>query len=123
MRKMWGLMAATTVGLAKVATGITGFDELTDGGLPEGRSTLVCGPAGCGKTLFAMEFLVRGVTQFGENGVFLAFEETRDDLVANVASLGFDLETLEAEHRIVIDHIDLVGAKIVENGEWDLDGL
>lgn len=75
--------------LAKAPTGIRGLDEVTGGGLPRGRPTLVCGPAGSGKTLLAMEFLVRGITQFGEPGVFVAFEETRDDLVANVASLGF----------------------------------
>jgi circadian clock protein KaiC len=117
------LATTTSAGLAKTATGITGLDQVTGGGLPKGRATLVCGPAGCGKTLLAMEFLVRGVTQFGDRGVFLAFEETRDDLVANVASLGFDLAQLEADRKIVIDHIDVAGTNIVENGEWDLDGL
>src|ERR1700734_1860639 len=80
--------------LAKAPTGIVGLDEVTGGGLPRGRPSLVCGSAGSGKTLLAMEFLVRGITEFGESGVFIAFEETREDLVANVASLGFDLEQL-----------------------------
>src|SRR5450432_917232 len=82
--------------LAKAPTGIRGLDEVTGGGLPRGRPTLVCGPAGSGKTLLAMEFLVRGITQYGEPGVFMAFEETREDLVANMASLGFDLAAFEA---------------------------
>ena len=82
--------------LPKAPTGISGLDEVTGGGLPRGRPTLVCGPAGSGKTLLAMEFLVRGITQFDEPGVFIAFEETRDDLVANVASLGFDLAAVRA---------------------------
>jgi circadian clock protein KaiC len=110
-------------GLAKCPTGIGGLDELTGGGLPRGRSTLVCGPAGCGKTLLAVEFLVRGATMFGEPGVFLAFEESAEDLVANVASLGFELDALVADRRIVIDHVHLDAAEIEENGEWDLDGL
>src|ERR1700728_2115724 len=94
--------------LAKAATGIIGLDEVTGGGLPRGRPSLICGPAGCGKTLLAMEFLVRGITQFGEAGVFVAFEETRDDLIANFASLGFDLAELEADGRLVIDHVDVL---------------
>jgi circadian clock protein KaiC len=95
--------------LAKSPTGIDGLDEVTGGGLPKGRPTLVCGPAGCGKTLLAMEFLVRGITQFDEPGVFIAFEETKDDLVANVASLGFDLAEFQAAGQLVIEHLD-VGA-------------
>jgi circadian clock protein KaiC len=110
-------------GLAKAATGISGFDEVTNGGLPRDRSTLVCGPAGCGKTLFAMEFLVRGITQFDEPGVFVAFEESAEDLIANVASLGFDLEQLEAEGNLVIDHVDVAGWEVEDTGDWDLDGL
>ena len=109
--------------LAKAPTGIRGLDEVTGGGLPRGRPTLVCGPAGSGKTLLAMEFLVRGITQFGEPGVFVAFEETRDDLVANVASLGFDLPALEAAGSLVVDHINVVSAELVEAGDWDLEGL
>jgi circadian clock protein KaiC len=84
-------------GIAKAATGIEGFDEITGGGLPRGRPTLICGTAGCGKTLFGMEFLVRGATQFGEPGVFMAFEEAADELTTNVRSLGFDLDSLVAK--------------------------
>jgi circadian clock protein KaiC len=109
--------------LPKAPTGISGLDEVTGGGLPRGRPSLICGPAGSGKTLLAMEFLVRGITQFGENGVFVAFEETHDDLVANVASLGFDLGALEAEQTLVVDHINVVPSDIVETGEWDLEAL
>jgi circadian clock protein KaiC len=109
--------------LAKAPTGIRGLDEVTGGGLPRGRPTLVCGPAGSGKTLLAMEFLVRGITQFDEPGVFIAFEETHDDLVANVASMGFDLATLEADGLLVVDHVNVVAAELVEAGDWDLDGL
>lgn len=109
--------------LRKAPTGINGLDEVTGGGLPRGRSTLICGPAGCGKTLLAMEFLVRGVTQFGEPGVFVAFEESTDDLVANFASLGFDLAGAEAAGLLVLDHVSVVRGEIEETGEWDLDGL
>src|ERR1700722_15791883 len=86
--------------LEKSATGIDGFDEITFGGLPKGRPTLVCGSAGCGKTLFSLEFLVRGALQYGEPGVFLAFEENPEDLATNVASLGFDLHDLEAKDML-----------------------
>jgi circadian clock protein KaiC len=109
--------------LPKAATGISGLDEVTGGGLPRGRPTLVCGPAGCGKTLLAMEFLVRGITQFDEPGVFVAFEESAEDLVANVASLGFDLAKLEADGQLVIDHVNVGGAALDDTGDWDLDGL
>ena len=109
--------------LPKAPTGINGLDEVTGGGLPRGRPTLVCGPAGCGKTLLATEFLVRGIVEFGEPGVFVAFEESREDLIANVASLGFDLAQLEAGGQLVIDHVNVVGAEIEEAGDWDLDGL
>jgi circadian clock protein KaiC len=87
-------MANTRKQLPKSPTGIQGLDEITGGGLPKGRPTLVCGPTGCGKTLLAMEFLVRGGTQFNEPGIFIAFEETAKDLTQNVASLGFDLKDL-----------------------------
>src|SRR5665811_953934 len=106
--------------LPKSPTGIMGLDEVTGGGLPRGRPTLVCGPAGCGKTLLAMEFIVRGITQFDEPGVFLAFEETAADLTANVASLGFDLAQLQADGHLVIDHVDMDGSTIEESGDWDL---
>ena len=109
--------------LAKAPTGIRGLDEVTGGGLPRGRPTLVCGSAGSGKTLLAMEFLVRGITQFNEPGVFIAFEETREDLVANVASLGFDLAALERDGMLVVDHVSVVATEVVEAGDWDLEGL
>jgi circadian clock protein KaiC len=109
--------------LPKAPTGISGLDEVTGGGLPRGRPTLVCGPAGCGKTLLAMEFLVRGITQYQEPGVFVAFEETTEDLVANVASLGFDLRKFEAEGQLVLEHINVASGDIEDTGDWDLDGL
>ena len=109
--------------LPKTPTGIRGLDEVTRGGLPRGRPTLVCGSAGSGKTLLAMEFLVRGIVQYDEPGVFIAFEETHDDLVANVASLGFDLAALERDGLLVVDHVSVVAAELVEAGDWDLDGL
>ncbi len=112
-----------TQGLPKARTGISGLDEVTGGGLPRGRPTLVCGPAGCGKTLIAMEFVVRGITEFDEPGVFVAFEESAGDLKANVSSMGFDLAQLEADGMLVIDHVNVEGDELEEAGEWDLDGL
>ncbi len=109
--------------LKKAPTGISGLDEVTGGGLPAGRTTLVCGPAGCGKTLLAMEFLVRGIVEFGEPAVFVAFEETADELVENVASMGFDLERLQQEGSLVLEHINLGAEDIDETGAWDLEGL
>ena len=109
--------------LPRCPTGIQGLDEITGGGLPRGRPTLVCGGAGCGKTLFAAEFLARGATQFGEPGVFMSFEETNADLQANVASLGFDLAGLARRKRIVLDHVYLERSEIQETGEYDLEGL
>jgi circadian clock protein KaiC len=109
--------------LQKTPTGISGLDEVTGGGLPTGRSTLICGPAGCGKTLMAMEFLVRGVTVYDEPGVFIAFEESTDDLVANFASLGFDLAAAEAAGLLVLDHVNVGNVAAEETGDWDLDGL
>jgi circadian clock protein KaiC len=111
------------VALPKAPTGISGLDDVTGGGLPRGRPTLVCGPAGCGKTLLAMEFIVRGITEFHEPGVFVAFEETAEDLTANVASLGFDLKQFEADGQLVIEHIDVVSSEIEDSGDWDLDAL
>jgi circadian clock protein KaiC len=109
--------------LPKAPTGIQGLDEITGGGLPKGRPTLVCGSAGCGKTLFAMEFLVRGATQFNEPGVFMAFEETAQDLTQNVASLGFDLKDLIARKKMVLDFVYIERSEIEETGEYDLEGL
>ena len=110
-------------GLPKAPTGIAGLDEVTNGGLPRGRPTLVCGPAGCGETLLAMEFLVRGITEFDEPGVFVAFEESAEDLISNVTSLGFDLAQLEADRQLVVDHFEVAGGDVVETGDWDLEGL
>lgn len=109
--------------LPKAPTGIDGFDEITDGGLPQGRPTLVCGSAGCGKTLFSIEFLVRGAIEFGEPGVFVTFEENPDDIIKNVASLGFDLKDLEARNLLRIDHIHLDRSEIEVAGDFDLEGL
>jgi circadian clock protein KaiC len=109
--------------LAKAPTGIQGLDEITVGGLPRGRCSLVCGGPGCGKTLLGMEFLVRGALQFGEPGVFLAFEESGEELAANVASLGFDLPQLVAQKKLLIDFIRVERSEIEETGEFDLDGL
>ncbi len=109
--------------LSKAPTGITGFDEVTRGGLPRGRPTLVAGAAGAGKTLFGIEFLVRGATQYGEPGVLLAFEEAAGDLATNVASLGFDLPRLEAEGLIAIDTFQLDPTDFVATGQFDLEGL
>src|SRR5580704_4442927 len=109
--------------LPKAATGIEGLDEITGGGLPRGRPTLVCGSAGCGKTLLAAEFLVRGAAQFGEPGVLMAFEETEAELKANVASLGFDLEGLVRRKKIVIDYVHIEPSEVQESGEYDLEGL
>lgn len=109
--------------LPKVPTGIEGLDDITDGGLPKARPTLVCGRAGCGKTLLGMEFLVRGAEEFGEPGVFMAFEETPEDLIANFASLGHDLEALIAEKKLSIDFVRIESSEIEESGEYDLDGL
>ncbi|MET4074813.1 circadian clock protein KaiC [Hymenobacter sp. UYCo722] len=109
--------------LPKTPTGIDGLDEITEGGLPLGRPTLVCGSAGCGKTLFGIEFLVRGITDFNEPGVLMAFEETADELAANVASLGFDLKDLQARKLLRLDHVHVDRSEIEETGEYDLDGL
>src|SRR2546421_1266536 len=109
--------------LAKAPTGIPGLDEITNGGLPRGRPTLVCGGAGCGKTLLAMEFLVRGALEYDEPGVFMSFEETADDLVENAQSLGFDLRRLSARRRLLLDYVQLERDKFTESGEYDLEGL
>ena len=109
--------------LAKAPTGIPGLDEITNGGLPRGRPTLVCGGAGCGKTLLAMEFLVRGALEYDEPGVFMSFEETSDDLVENARSLGFDLRRLASRRRLLLDHVHLDRTELTEAGEYDLEGL
>jgi circadian clock protein KaiC len=109
--------------LPKTATGISGLDEITGGGLPKGRPTLICGEAGCGKTLMSLEFIVRGATEFNEPGVFMAFEEKADELAANVASLGFDLRKLQDDKKIRLDHVHIDRSEIEETGEYDLEGL
>lgn len=110
-------------GLSKSPTGISGLDEITEGGLPTGRPTLVCGAAGCGKTMLAAEFLVKGATQFGEPGVFMMFEETASELADNMRSLGFDLEALQREKKLALDFVRVERSEIEETGEYDLEGL
>jgi circadian clock protein KaiC len=109
--------------LPKAPSGIEGLDEITGGGLPRGRPTLVCGGAGCGKTLFALEFLIRGATEQGEPGVFVSFEETEPEIAANVASLGFDVRRLEAQKKLLVDWVRVERSEIEETGEYDLEGL
>jgi circadian clock protein KaiC len=109
--------------IGKSRTGIAGLDEVTYGGLPKGRPTLLCGSAGCGKTLFGMTFLYNGAVEYGETGVFLAFEERPEDLIKNVGSLNFDVERLISEKKLAIDHVELERTKIAESGEYDLEGL
>src|SRR2546423_12158882 len=109
--------------LEKISSGISGLDEITGGGLPKGRPTLVCGNAGCGKTLLSMEFLVRGAVEHNEPGVFMSFEENEDELTRNVASLGFDLKALSAQKKIVLEHVKIERSEIHETGEYDLEGL
>jgi circadian clock protein KaiC len=120
-----GRALATKAGerLEKAPTGITGLDEVTVGGLPRGRATLICGSAGCGKTMLAVEFLVNGVREYGEPGVFVAFEETKDELVVNAASLDFNLDKLVRQGKLAIDHVHIDPNEIAETGEYDLEGL
>jgi circadian clock protein KaiC len=109
--------------LPKAPTGISGLDEITQGGLPRGRPTLVCGSAGAGKTMLGLEFLVRGATEFDEPGVCLMFEESAAELAANVRSMGFDLDSLCAQNHLHLDHVHLERSEIEETGEYDLEGL
>ena len=109
--------------LPKAATGINGLDEITGGGLPRSRPTLISGGAGAGKTLFGLEFLVRGATQYDEPGVFISFEESIPDLTKNVASLGFDLDRLVADKKLFVDHVSITRSELGETGEYDLEGL
>jgi circadian clock protein KaiC len=109
--------------LEKSLTGIGGFDEITMGGVPKGRPTIVCGGPGCGKTMFALEFLVRGAMQFDEAGVLMTFEETSEEMTKNVASLGFDLRDLEARKKLFMDYVRVEPSEIQETGEYDLEGL
>src|SRR5262249_35781051 len=111
------------VGLEKARTGIRGLDEMSGGGLPKGRTTIVCGGPGCGKTMLGLEFLVRGATEYNEPGVVMAFEETPEDLTKNVASLGFDLSDLVAKKKLFLDYVYIEPREIQETGEYDLEGL
>ncbi|QHV93561.1 circadian clock protein KaiC [Spirosoma endbachense] len=113
----------TLKSLPKCPTGIIGLDEITEGGIPEGRPTLICGSAGSGKTLMSIEFIVCGAMEYNEPGVFMAFEEKADELAMNVASLGFDLDQLQKEKLIKLDHVRIERSEIEETGEYDLDGL
>ncbi len=110
-------------GLEKVPTGISGLDEITGGGLPKGRPTLVCGAAGCGKTMMGIAFLAHGATEYNEPGVFVAFEETAEELASNVASLGIDLGRLIERKKLLVDSVRLERSEIEETGEYDLSGL
>jgi len=116
-------MSKTQPKLPKSATGIEGLDEITSGGLPSGRPTLVCGNPGCGKTLLGMQFLVNGALEYGEPGVFMAFEETKGDLIENVASLGYDLKAMLDAKQLYIDHVELSAGGFDESGQYDLEGL
>jgi len=109
--------------IEKVPSGIAGLDEITGGGLPKGRPTLVCGGAGCGKTLFSVEFLVHGAIDFKDPGVFVSFEETAEELTKNVATLGFELGKLVKRRKLHIDYIHLDAGKLEEIGAFDLEGL
>jgi circadian clock protein KaiC len=109
--------------LEKAPTGIRGFDEITGGGLPKGRPTLLCGSAGAGKTIFAMEFLVRGAVQFNEPGVYMPFEENAEELIENFSSLGYNLDRLCSQKKLTIDHVFIERSQIIETGEYDLEGL
>ena len=113
----------TPATLPKTLTGINGLDEITEGGVPKGRPTLICGEAGTGKTLFSIEFIVNGATKYNEPGVFVAFEEKSEELATNVASLGFDLNKLIADKKIRVDHVHIDRSEIEETGEYDLEGL
>src|SRR5580765_66408 len=108
--------SATLPSLPKAATGIQGLDEITSGGLPRGRPTLICGSAGCGKTLLAMELLVRGAMEYNEPGVFMAFEENAEELTQNVRSLGFDLDQLVKKKKLVLDFVRVERSEIDETG-------
>ena len=116
-------LESTSVPLEKSPTGIQGLDEIMAGGIPKGRSTLVCGAAGCGKTLVGMQYLVNGAVQYNEPGVFMAFEENVEELTKNFAALGYDLNILTKQKKISIDHVYIERSEIEETGEYDLEGL
>ena len=118
-----GKLKMSRTSLPKTPTGIDGLDEVTGGGLPKGRTTLVCGSPGCGKTLLAMEFLVHGALQYGEPGVCMEFEEAPEKLTANVRSLGLDLRELVKRKKLLVDHVLVERNEIEETGEYNLEGL
>ncbi len=122
-KKIKGAQRAEQRALPKTPTGITGLDEVTGGGLPTGRPTLVCGAAGCGKTMLAAEFVVHGAVRFGEPGVFMMFEESVPELTANMRSLGFDLAKLQKQKKVALDFVRVERSEIEETGEYDLEGL
>lgn len=123
MTKAIARHSAEKLNLPKAKTGIQGLDEITRGGFPRGRPTLICGSAGAGKTLLSMEFLVRGVTEYNEPGVFMAFEETAAELTQNVRSLGFDLDELVRRKKLALDFVRIERGEIDETGDYDLEGL
>src|ERR1700739_4462710 len=118
-----GNASANRKRLEKACTGIAGFDEVTNGGVPKGRPTIVCGGPGCGKTMFAVEFLVRGALEYDEPGVLMTFEETSEEMAKNVASLGFDLKGLVARKKLSLEYVRIEPSEIQETGEYDLEGL
>jgi len=107
----------------KTPTGVNGLDEITGGGIPQGRPTLICGTAGSGKTVLAMQFLIKGITEYNEPGVFMSFEESAKDLTQNARSLGFDLERSIVQKKLKIDYVRVERSEIQETGEYDLEGL
>jgi len=109
--------------VAKTPTGTQGLDEITRGGIPTGRNTLVCGGAGSGKTLFAMKYLLCGAMEYGEPGLCVSFEETSQELAQNMASLGYDIPALEKKKMLLIDHVHVARNEFEETGEYDLSGL
>ncbi|TAL57768.1 MAG: KaiC 1, partial [Nanoarchaeota archaeon] len=123
MAKTKGNTHLSSATLIKSPTGIQGLDEVTGGGLPKGRPTLIAGAAGCGKTVFAMEFLVNGATKFNEPGVFVSFEEPVEDLMKNFVSLGYDLKRISNREKMIIDYIHIERSEIEVTGEYDLEGL
>src|SRR3954451_14532103 len=121
--RMTSKKSSEAMPIAKAPTGIDGLDEITGGGFPRGRPTLVIGGPGCGKTMLAAEFIVRGATRFDEPGVFMMFEETAEELAANVRSLGFDLDALCGQNKVALDHVHIERSEIEETGQYDLEGL
>jgi len=113
----------TTIKLKKVLTGIRGFDEITNGGLPKDRTTIISGNTGCGKTVMSMEFLAKGALEYGEPGVFLSFEETGDELIVNMESFGFDLENLIKKKKLYVEFLEIDKSQIIETGNYNLEGL